>query len=541
MSKKPYSSIDGFIPRRPGATLGDLHQGEQEQSIDRSLHTGAEEETRDIVGQPREGKAMGRADIDAMLQQIDDEPTEKLSRRQQKKQRRLQKGKKPHSKARRIITWAGILILVILLGVGGYVAWRAIVAGGNVLQGNIFDLAQTQPLKKDENGRSNFVIFGTAEDSEGGMHGGANLTDSIMVASIDQDKKDAYLLSLPRDLWVEYEQQCTVGDFGKLNAAYFCASNDGQDEAAGAEALQRKIGEITGLDIQYYIHLNFTAVTEAVDAVGGVTVTIESSDPRGILDRNFDWRCNYTCFYVNYQNGEVVTLDGERALALARARNAAGGYGLPGGNFDREKNQQKIIRALLDKATSAGTLSNVGAVTGLIDALGNNLRTNINTNEVRTMMDVGSKIDPAGIVSLSLVNEELPLVTTDMISGQSIVRPIAGVFNYDEIKTYVDREVNANPITREAPQVSVLNGGRAAGVAGTEADRLEDEGYTITMVDNASDGTYLPVEIYQVSTRELPASSLKLAQLYNVAIRTETPPFSVVGDADFVIVLGPAE
>ena len=83
---------------------------------------------------------------------------------------------------------------------------------------------QNQPLAKDANGRSNFVIFGTAEDDEGGEHGGANLTDSILVLSVDQAKKDAYMISLPRDLWVTYADTCTVGNQGKLNAAYYCAS-----------------------------------------------------------------------------------------------------------------------------------------------------------------------------------------------------------------------------------------------------------------------------------------------------------------------------
>jgi len=48
---------------------------------------------------------------------------------------------------------------------------------------------------------------------------------------------------------------------------------------------------------------------------------------------------------VKYAQGETVLLDGERALALSRARNAQGGYGLEGGNFDREKNQQNDIES----------------------------------------------------------------------------------------------------------------------------------------------------------------------------------------------------
>jgi len=539
--KRTKSSIDGFIPRRAGAELGGLHENEEAVPIDRSLHTGVED-VRLLVGTPRQGAEFGRSDIAESLRDIDDDsPTkkqQKLSRRQRKAVRRQNKTSAPKSRAKRIIKWFLILLLVAAIGVGGFVAIRAFIASGNVFSGNFFDVIQNEPLKEDANGRSNFLVFGTDEVSEGGIQGEPVRTDSIMVISIDQDKKDAYLISLPRDLWVVYQETCAAGIQGKLNAAYFCTSDNGLNEEAGAAALQAKAGEILGLDVQYYIHLNFTAVVEAVDAVGGVTVTIETDNPLGILDRNFDWRCNFTCFYVKYAQGETVLLDGERALALSRARNAQGGYGLEGGNFDREKNQQKIIKALREKAVSAGTLTNIGAVTGLIDALGNNLRTNIQTKEIRTLMSLGNNIPTESIIQLSLVEEENALVTTGPFNGQSIVRPVAGLLNYREIQSYVNKKLNASPVTREAAKLVVLNGGRAAGVAQTEADALSDRGYEILLVGNAGDGRYDAVEIYQLTDTK-PASAEALGRKFGVTVRTGQPPVSVVGEAEFVIILGP--
>lgn len=539
--KNSKSSIDGFIPRRPGAELGDLHQNEEAASIDRSLHTGVDD-VRALVGQPRPGAELtGRSDIAESLRQIDDEPKagdKKLSRRQRKALKRQNRTQQPKSRIKRIVKWFFILLLVAALGIGGFVAYRAFVASGNVFEGNIFGLIQNEPLKKDENGRSNFVMFSTADNDGDLGHEGANLTDSIIVVSIDQEKKDAYLLSLPRDLWVKYQETCVVGNQGKLNAVYFCASDDGTDEAAGAAAMQAKAGEITGLDIQYYLHVNWTVLIGTVDAIGGIEVTIESQDPRGILDRNLDWSCNYTCFYVKYDQGEVAKLDGQRALALARARNASGGYGLEGGNFDREKNQQKILKALREKAVSAGTLTNVGAVTGLIDALGNNLRTNIQTKEIRTLMALGNDIASESIIPLSLVNEDDFLVTTGSFNEQSIVRPVAGLLDYSEIKSYINKNVNASPITREAAKVVVLNGGRESGVAQTEADRLSDLGFDILLVGNADDAVYQEVEIYQLTDTK-PASAASLAQSFGTTVKTTQPPVSVVGEAEFVIILGP--
>lgn len=536
------TTIDGFIPRRPGSQLGDKHLSEQEAPIDRNLHTTENTNTRRL-GEARQGKLIQQDELAASLREldsIDDETNGKKGKRLRR--HRKDRVKRPLSKPKKIILAVVIALLLIGLGIGGYVVWKAVVAGNNVLEGSVFDLVQNKPLQEDANGRSNFVIFGTAEDDEGGTHDGANLTDSIMVISIDQDKKDAYMLSIPRDLWVEHGQWCSVGYQEKINTVYLCASEDGKNEDAGAKALAKKVGEVTGLDIQYYVHLNFTAVTQAVDAVGGVDVKIESNPPGvGILDRNFDWKCNYTCYYVKYNDGETVHLDGEHALALARARNVnPGSYGLAAGNFDREKNQQKIIQALLEKAVSAGTLTNLGAVTGLIDALGNNLRTNVQTKEVRTLMSLGTEIKPENIIRLSLVNEDEPLVTTGMYLGRSIVRPIAGLLDYSAIAAYVDENVNSTPISREKPKVMVMNGGAAAGVASTEADKLTELGYKILSVENVPSGKYSGVTVYQM-TEAKPASGAKLQELYGVTLNTNQPPFSVVGEADFVVIIGASQ
>ncbi len=556
------SSIDGFIPRRPDSRLGERHlSNDISRPAPRRKELVGESDLQNVpLGTARRGREIGassryseapstistgRTDIDASLRELDEpdqQPVKKMSRREKRRWKNENRTRKQKIR-RRVILIVVWTIVAVLIGIGGFLAYKALNAGGKVLQGNIFDIVQNQPLKEDTNGRSNFVVFGTAEDDEGGEHGGANLTDSIMVISIDQDKKDAYMLSLPRDLWVQYEmpagEACSVGYQGKLNAQYFCASGDGENEQAGAEALSEKVADITGLDIQYYIHMNFTAVVEAVNAVGGVDVTIKSEDPRGILDRNFDWKCGYRCYFVNYKNGEKVHLDGEHALALARARNAAGGYGLPNGNFDREKNQQMIIKALREKAASAGTLTNLGAVTGLIDALGNNLRTNVETKEVRTLMDLGTKIASDKIISLSLNEEGKMLVTTGNYNGQSIVRPVAGIMDYSDIRAYVEREILSEPYMKEDPHVIVLNGSETAGVAQTLADKLEEKGFLIDAVDNAPEGTYGKVEIYQVN-KEKTATAAKLKELYGVTLKTTTPPVSVTGDTDFVIIIGDA-
>jgi len=153
-------------------------------------------------------------------------------------------------------------------------------------------------------------------------------------------------------------------------------------------------------------------------------------------------------------------------------------------------------------------------------------------------MALGNEIASDSIIQLSLVEEENFLVTTGSFNGQSIVRPVAGLLDYREIRDYVNKNVNASPITREAAKVVVLNGGRESGVAQTEADRLSELGFDILLVGNASDAVYDEVEIYQLTDTK-PASASSLAQTFGVTVKTSQPPVSVVGEAEFVIILGP--
>jgi len=567
-NKRP--SIDGFIPRRAGTQLGNLHQGDKEQPIDRSLHTG--NKARQSVGVARESKIIGRGDIDDSLREIDDEGLDvstgskarggtfgggsfsggdsKKSKKATKKDkkrfgRKDRASKKPKSKARRIIKWVGIVLLIALIGVGGFLAFKAINASDSVFSGSFLDIVKNDPLKQDANGRSNFLIVGTSEDDPG--HEGSNLTDSILVLSVNQETKDAYTFSIPRDLEVKYGQACAEGYSGKINS-YFSCINEEDSDAAEQERLtgiQAFIGDIIGMDIQYGVHVNYTVMRDVVNAIGGnITVNIESRNPNGQMDSNFDWKCgpNYAkrktvCpprgHFIDYPNGPAV-LDAEHALYLAQARgDAAPTYGFEQSNFDRERNQQKILVAIREKALSAGTLSNIGHVTSLVDALGSNLRTNIETKEIRTLMALAKDIPSDKIKSIDLNKEGEAIFTGN-------AQPVAGKYSFGDLKAYLNKIITSEPFVEEEPHVTVLNGSGTAGKAQIEADKLIAKGFTIDSVGNADDGEYPAISIYQIAT-DKPLTAAKLKSMYNVTLKTTAPPVSVVGDTDFLIIIGPAQ
>ena len=543
--RKQSSSLDGFVPRR-GPTIGggaSQELGKPKRETRADIGRSSRPITKDMPTRPM---GVRRSDIDDSLAQIHDDE-------QRPKQRRglfRRKAKKPLSGKKKLVKRLAILVALVLLAVGIFIGVKALIASGNVLQGNIFDIFQARPLKMDENGRSNVLVFGTSEDDPG--HEAAYLTDSILVISIDQNKNDAYMVSIPRDLIVDYGEACFAGYQGKINALYGCYSDEGANEPEGAAALKKKVGEILGLDIQYYAHVNYTVVRDTVKALGSIDVTIESRDPRGIMDSNFDWKCKAgdarasratiirNCppngHFIDFPNGKV-TLDPERALYLAQARGAsAPTYGLEQSNFDREVNQQKIIKAIREKAVSAGTIADVGKVTGLIDALGGNLRTDFATAEVRTLMKLGQDIPSDAIQSLSLVKEGEELVGT----GLGGVVPTAGSFEYAEIQAFIDKSMSSDPVAREGANVVVMNGTGIAGIALTESGRLTEAGYTVSNATNAPTGDYERTVVYRMNKTENDGTAKALAKRYGVEVVNGDPGFAVAEGVDFVVIVGQA-
>ena len=426
-----------------------------------------------------------------------------------------------------------IIISSILVFIGAIIAAIWLLWPNDSFEGNWWDVLSNEPLKEDANGRSNVLIFGTAPvDYDGPL-----LSDTIMVLSINQTDKSAYMISLPRDLWVQhYCPNETLGtSAGKLNETYRCAlrNDDDSDEVVAASAageFKDKVGEILGLDVQYYAHLSWDGVIDIVDAVGGIDVTIESNNPDGIYD---------VATGIDFENGEVAHMDGRLALALIRARGAAGGYGLEDSNFARERNQQLVIQALQEKASDVGTLSNPVTVVNSIQALGDNVRSDFRVGELRTIAQLAEEVDTNNMVSLPLIDEEndINLVTNDTINGASVVVPTAGTFDYSEIKQYISESMSSDPMVREGAVVDVLNGSGTEGLASSEADKLEAKGFRIGEIGNTDGVSYDMMKIYSMSN-DKPLTKEALKNLYNISPIEWDYPFYYTTDADFIVVVG---
>lgn len=344
----------------------------------------------------------------------------------------VQAGHKPPRSFSHLAKKSLLLLLASLIVISGLLGWN-FYQNASRLTGikNPFSLLAAlfpAPLK-ESNGRVNILLAGYSDDDPG--HEGAQLTDSIMILSIDPHTKDAVVISVPRDLYVRIPDN----GYSKINAAYEDGEREHFSEAGypdgGMGLLEKTVSQDFGIQFDYQALLNYTAFRQAVDAIGGVTVNINSPDPRGVYDP-----------YTNLRlpNG-TFKLNGQQALNLSRARgDGPGSYGLPGGDFDRTAHQQEILIALKDKAASAGTLSNPFKVMHLANAVGNNVKTDMSIGEMITLYSKVKSIPNSSIKAVTLNNylgRDYLRSYQSYNSGDSLI-PAAGLNDYSDIRALIN-------------------------------------------------------------------------------------------------------
>jgi LCP family protein required for cell wall assembly len=238
------------------------------------------------------------------------------------------------------------------------------------------------------------------------------------------------MLSIPRDLWVNIPNW----SYQKINAANETTSfSQAGYPNGGMGQLEEIVQTDLGIPIDYYVLLDYSSFEEAVNAVGGISINIQSSDPRGLYD-------SFTG--VNLPNGRV-TLNGLQALALARARgdNGAGdiSYGFPQSDYDRTEHQRQMLIAVAQKAKTAGFIANPIKVTRLFDAFGNNIQTDLNLQDVLRFIHITKGMNVANLKSLTYSDSGTgALLTgyTDPASGEEALIPIAGINNFSQLQQY---------------------------------------------------------------------------------------------------------
>ncbi|MGL5405985.1 MAG: LCP family protein [Propionibacteriaceae bacterium] len=237
------------------------------------------------------------------------------------------------SKRRRflkILVWLLGFIFLVIVGVVGAVAVRAHIAlNGIQRQDNYLPDEQSRPAPIE--GPLAFVLIGNDESNLPDRQEGSR-SDSLMVAYIPEDRKHVYLVSIPRDLWVEVPNR----GYSKINAAY---------DEGGTAGTVTVVEKIFGVRMNHVGVINFQGFLELMDVLGGVDVY------NSFRSENYLNETDAEPTYI-YEEG-MIHLEGDQGLAYVRQRK-----NLPNGDLDRTARQRAVIQAIIAKALSKGVLTN---------------------------------------------------------------------------------------------------------------------------------------------------------------------------------------
>lgn len=300
-------------------------------------------------------------------------------------------GNQPGSK-KKLRIFVGIFLIIATITF--WVAY-AFQMAGNIKLSNNTGASLFQPLSNifseswfliettKLNGTTNILIAGIG----GKWHEGSTLTDSLMLASLNTDEWYVTLLSIPRDLFVAYPKWYTNVAW-RINSLY----GMGRSNGLGVNLLASKIAEITGQSIDHYLIIDFSGFKQIVDTLGGIEIDV----PSNLTDYQYptdNW--GYTTFSVRKW---LQTFNGDTALKYARSRHSTS-------DFDRSERQQLLIKAIKNKALSAGFVTNPEKMGELFDTVTNNLDTDLTLRDISSFALKLKDIDSNHINIYNLSND----------------------------------------------------------------------------------------------------------------------------------------
>lgn len=233
---------------------------------------------------------------------------------------------------------------------------------------------------------TNILVMGVS----GGNHDGPDLTDSLIIASLNLKSKNMHLVTVPRDLWIEELH-------GKINSAYHLGES--KSKGTGIVLSKATVGEVLGIPIHYGVLIDFHAFSSIVDQFGGVDLTIDNAfddfeypiegkenelcgkdkeEEQKVTDQNIAkiFPCRFE--HLHFDKG-ATHFNGETALKFVRSRHAQGDEGT---DFARSKRQLKLIEAIKTKINKPQLFLNPAFLLKMSSDLQKNIDTDLPTNQI---------------------------------------------------------------------------------------------------------------------------------------------------------------
>jgi len=343
----------------------------------------------------------------------------------------------------------------------------------------------------DENGFTNILLMGQGTKD----HDGKDLTDSIMLASINpNESKSVVLLSFPRDLY--FLDTENMGK-GKLNTfyrdykGYLRYIKEMDKESASEEAIKEigdEIGRMLDMTIHGVIKVDFDAFIEAVDTLGGIDIDV----PYDINDTEYpDDNFGYDPFVIKKGPQHI---DGETALKYARSRSTTS-------DFDRSARQQQLLKAIAAKAKETRAYKKTSTLLNFLKIYADNVETTFSTRELAGIMSLAEGMNTSNVIAMQLSDRNalydsfiepggfLYAPPRHLFDGASVLLPVSipeFPVTWRQIRSLKKIMFENREVFTAKPVLSVLNAGAPSGHARKLATELTRYGFTIDLIDNAS-------------------------------------------------------
>jgi len=298
-------------------------------------------------------------------------------------------------------------------------------------------------------------------------------SDTTILLHLSADRTWATAVSIPRDTWVtlptcrrEGSNQVVGGYESKFNAAY---------EMAGPGCTAKAVEEMTGLQIDHFVVIDFAGFKNVIDALGGVpmclTQAINDKDSKLILPAG------------------TSLLNGEQSLGFVRARKTLS----DGSDLARIKRQQAFLSSMIRTATSSQLLLNPVKLFGVLESATQSITTDPQLGDITNLRDFAlsaQTVSPQNIGFLTVPwvpREDGENVVIDQAKAAAVWASMKSDTQYIAPKTTKAPEL---PVAPGDVSVRVLNGSGVPGKGGTVADALSQLGFAVQIIDDASTSDY---------------------------------------------------
>ncbi|WP_436854689.1 LCP family glycopolymer transferase [Staphylococcus caeli] len=265
---------------------------------------------------------------------------------------RSDKKRKMSVPAKIMLWFFGILVLLALLAVI-YLGFKIFSVGGaihNPLDREKSDLRDKNVNLKDGDPFT-IALFGVDSDAKRAANGGGQRSDTIMVLSVNPEKKTTEIVSIPRDTQADIVGKGTTE---KINHAY---------AYGGPDMAVKSVEKLLNVPIDHYATIDMDGMKDMIDTVGGITVTSNAT---------------FSFHGYHFTQGEKTEMDGNEAMAFIRSRKEDGA----GGDFGRQERQQLVIQGLANKLTG---ISSVTHFNSLMNHVEDNVKTDLTIGELNTV------------------------------------------------------------------------------------------------------------------------------------------------------------